>query len=90
MTAKIVLDKTCRATYPHESCLEDAIVSYKYDDVYDSDVLGEIARKAMIEFAKQFIDAANDIIVPATAILPDTYGEELDAWYLLIEQFKSE
>ncbi|HPQ79643.1 MAG TPA: hypothetical protein PLG47_04275 [Candidatus Dojkabacteria bacterium] len=45
--------------------------------------------RAMKIFVEQFIDVAQDIIAPATDILPDTYDEDLNKWWELINNFKN-
>ena len=47
--------------------------------------LTEFIQQAMVLYAAQFIKAGEDVIGPATAILPDTYNEELDDWYEIIK-----
>ena len=47
--------------------------------------IADRCQKAMILYAQQFIDAGEAIIGPATDILPDTYGDDLDEWYETIK-----
>lgn len=47
--------------------------------------IADRCKKAMQLYAQQFIDAGQDLIIPATAILPDTYEPELDNWYQIIQ-----
>lgn len=50
----------------------------------------QAAKEAMELYAAQFISYANAIIIPADDILPDTYKDELDAWFTLIEKVQDE
>lgn len=51
------------------------------DLVGQCDSIYEYIDKAMKLYAQQFIDAANQIIEPATEILPDTYDKDYEKWY---------
>jgi uncharacterized protein YutE (UPF0331/DUF86 family) len=50
----------------------------------DEEVSKLLMQEAMQLYAQQFIDGANQIIEPATEILPDTYDEDYEKWYDLI------
>lgn len=47
--------------------------------------IADRCQKAMKLYAQQFIDAANQIIDPATEILPDTYDEDYEKWYNTVQ-----
>ena len=66
----------------------DEITTFSYGGKYQElcDLTGH-ERQAVIrlakDYAKQFIDKAEEIITPALDILPSTYQKEIDAWYEL-------
>jgi hypothetical protein len=48
--------------------------------IISNNIGGEILKKSAKIYAQQFIDTANDVILPAIEILPNTYDEDLENW----------
>lgn len=65
-------------------------VATKHGYIDWEDLVGQIdihdlyIDEAMRLYAQQFIDAANQIIDPATELLPDTYDEDYEKWFEIV------
>ena len=50
-----------------------------------TDLTFSMIHQMMKQYAQQFIDAANQIIGPATELLPDTYDKDYENWFNTVE-----